>query len=376
MNICIVTHCYPHFDGDISGHFIPIFAQELKRKGQEIFIFTPKMETYRGSPFRKEKEFFVEYFNWWGGKKLLGNLNILNPLDVLSLLSLKIKGVKNLVDFVDRNHIDLCLAIWAIPSGYFCHMVKKKLNIPYAVWVLGSDVNVYGKKLFLRSILKKVLKDADHLFANSRGLIQSVEAISGQKCDFMATNRKLPDPKKVSLGKDVTNFLYVGRLERVKGIDILIETMKNLLGEGVKANLHILGDGSIKEELEGQVISYKIEESVFFHGMVNADTVSSYLANCDYLVIPSRSEGMPVVFHEAMQLKVPVIVTNVGDMGQLTREYNVGEVVEPESIMQLKGAMKEIMGKNKGNYRKRMNEIVSEFDLEKSAETFLMSIKS
>lgn len=376
MNICIVTHCFPLYSGDISGHFVPVFAEELKRRGQEIFIFTPKMATYQGSPFEGDKEFVVEYFNWLGGKKLLGSLNILNPLDTLSLLSLKINGVKNLEDFVKKNHIDLCLAIWAIPSGYFCHIVKKKLKTPYAVWVLGSDVNVYGKKLFLRSMLEKVLKDADYLFANSRGLIRSVEAISGKNCSFMATNRKLPKPKKVDLKKDVTNFLYVGRLEKVKGIDILIEAMKDLLGEGIKANLHILGDGSMREELEGRVISYKIEKNVIFHGMVNAETVSSYLANCDYLVIPSRSEGMPVVFHEAMQLKVPVIVTNVGDMGRLTRKYNVGEVVEPESIIQLKGAMKETMEENKGNYRQKMNEMASEFDLGKSAETFLMSIKS
>ena len=376
MNICIATHCYPYFSGDISGHFVPFLAEELKSRGQRIFIFTPRMEITRSSVFEQEREFVVEYFKWLGGTKLLGSLNILNPRDALSLLSLAINGVKNLLDFIERNQIDLCLAIWAIPSGYFCYMAKKRMNIPYAVWVLGSDVNVYGKRLFLRSMLKRVLRDADHLFANSRGLIKSVEALSGKNCGFMATNRRLPNPGRVTLKKGVTNFLYVGRLERVKGVDVLIESMKNLLEDGVKANLHVLGDGSMKEELEGRVISYEIEKNVFFYGMVNAETVSSYLASCDYLVIPSRSEGMPVVFHEAMQLKVPVIVTDVGDMGQLTRRYNVGEVVEAEDIIQLKEAMKEIIRGNRADYVKKMNEIVSEFDLGKSAETFLMSIKS
>jgi len=376
MNICIVTH-YPIQVSRAYGNWIPDFALELQGRGHQVSIFAPKFWSIKGGILSKGNgRIETNYFGWLGKGKLLGDLKLQNPKDTLFLLSLFVNGYRELKKFVRKKEIGVCLAIWAIPSGYFCHIVKKKLKTPYAVWVLGSDVNVYGKKLFLRSMLGKVLKDADYLFANSRGLIRSVEAISGKNCSFMATNRKLPKPKKVDLKKDVTNFLYVGRLEKVKGIDILIEAMKDLLGEGIKANLHILGDGSMREELEGRVISYKIEKNVIFHGMVNAETVSSYLANCDYLVIPSRSEGMPVVFHEAMQLKVPVIVTNGGDMGRLTRKYNVGEAVEPESIIQLKEAMKGMTSGNKGNYRQKMNEMASEFDLGKSAETFLMSIKS
>ena len=378
MNICIVTHCYPVYPGDISGNWVPDFARDLRNRGHRICIFTPRMKGYRKKGNEDDREFEVRYFSWSGGERLIGDLHLLNPWDMLSLLSLLKNGSEELAKFVKEKGIDVCLGVWAMPGGYFCYRAKKKLNIPYAVWTLGSDVNVYGKKPILKSILKIILREADYLFANGIELSKTVNKLVNRKCEFMPTNRVLPMNVKanIEVRTDTTNFLYIGRLEKVKGIDILIDTMRYLLGDGVKANLYILGDGTLRNDLRKRVDRYKISENVIFKGSVKADVVSSFLRKCDCLVIPSKSEGMPVVFHEAMQAKTPVIVTNVGDMEYITKKYNVGKVVPSKDVMQLKTAMKEMMKEDKTAYRGRMDELAKNFDLRVAAETFLRNVES
>ena len=109
-------------------------------------------------------------------------------------------------------------------------------------------------------------------------------------------------------------------------------------------------------------------------GFVNAETVTAHLKACDFLVIPSRSEGMPVVFHEAMQTKVPVIASDVGDLGPLIREYGVGKTVPPESPEELAAAMRQAIAEGKKAFQDRMDELWRRFDLGAAAEIFSEAI--
>ncbi|MBL7075315.1 glycosyltransferase [candidate division KSB1 bacterium] len=378
MRICIVTHCYPSSTDDIHGNWIPDFAQLLLEKGHQVFILTPRMKNALGKRRLISWPFEVIYFEWRGGEKRLGDLKLLNPQDMISLFSLLNYGIKELVRLIDENNIDICLGVWTIPGGYLCYRAQKEVGIPYVVWSLGSDVNVYGRKRVFRRVITRVLKNANYVFSNSRELTAKVSEWSGKPCGFMPTNRNLSAGGEVKITVDETaaNFLFIGRLEKVKGIDVLIDAMSGLLSEGQPAFLYVLGDGVLKADLEKKVERDGWKGNIIFTGWADPGTVAAYLRACDVLIIPSRSEGMPVVFQEAMQLQIPVIVTNVGDMGRLTRKFGVGEVVEHESIIQLKAAMKAMVGGDKENYKKKMNEIANEYDLRKSAETFLMRIKS
>jgi glycosyltransferase involved in cell wall biosynthesis len=84
----------------------------------------------------------------------------------------------------------------------------------------------------------------------------------------------------------------------------------------------------------------KLGEWVSLTGNISDEVLVSLYASSDCVVIPSRSESIPLVFSEALKFNKEMIVTDVGDMGMLGRRYGVAWVVPVENVMALKEIMK------------------------------------
>ncbi|MCP4498544.1 MAG: glycosyltransferase family 4 protein [Deltaproteobacteria bacterium] len=128
-----------------------------------------------------------------------------------------------------------------------------------------------------------------------------------------------------------TRFLFLGRLSKEKGVDVLIRA---LVGTGHCVDL--VGDGDEHNELRELVDSLKLHPQVRFLGHQN--DVSPYLSRCSALVLPSRTEGMPLCILEAQFAGVPVIATDVGDV----RKALLGDahiLVPPDNVNAFKTAM-------------------------------------
>ena len=97
----------------------------------------------------------------------------------------------------------------------------------------------------------------------------------------------------------------------------------------------------------------------------------AHIRDCDCVVIPSRRDSIPLVFSEAVRIGVPVIVADVGDMGELVRQYGNGEVVRPGDAAALCGAMIRMIERpvnGTGEGRRRFRKL---FDLERISKDFL-----
>ena len=373
MTLCIVTHCYPLSQGDIFGNFLPDFCASLRGEGHRVLILTPHMQGF--VPLSAPPD--LRTFTWMGGRKRMAGWKPYNPLDLLALTSLMRRGTAALIDLIRSEGIEFCIACWALPSGIFCRRARSRTGVPYAVWALGSDINVYARKPVLKDIVRQVLKDADLLFANSDGLIRAVDALCGRRPDFMPTNRILPRPgtRHLELGRGRRPLLFVGRLEPVKGIDLLMQAVAVLVARGLPVDLWVLGDGSMREEMERMAGRAPLQGRVFLKGNVDAETVADHLEACDLLVIPSRSEGMPVVFHEAMQCRRPVVATEVGDLGGIIREYGVGVVARSPDADGIAGAIVAALEQGIDSLSRRTSEVGKRFDIRASARTFSEAIK-
>jgi glycosyltransferase involved in cell wall biosynthesis len=78
---------------------------------------------------------------------------------------------------------------------------------------------------------------------------------------------------------------------------------------------------------------------VFLREDVPTATLRGYLQRCDCLVIPSRSDSIPLVFSEGLHAKIPMIVSATGDLPTLVQRFNLGYIIPPDNPVQLKQAL-------------------------------------
>lgn len=101
-------------------------------------------------------------------------------------------------------------------------------------------------------------------------------------------------------------FLFIGRLSKVKGIHELVEIFSDIEGDWV---FDVLGDGPLMPYLKDRVRELGLEKRVRLHGF--RDDTDEWMRKCSCLLFPSYNEGMPLTLARAIQMKVPVIASNI-----------------------------------------------------------------
>lgn len=345
MNIAIFTHNYPKNKNDRkdAGIFVNDFAEKLRKK-HNVFIFCPD----------------------YGNNKKFGNWSIFNPLSAFYFFISIFFGIKESLKFVKKNKIDYILCAWAIPSGIYGLASKLKYGIRYGVWYLGSDLNIYSKFPILNVLIYFLSKKADNLFANSYALAK-IATKKYKKCLMLPASTKIKEsikPIKIELDYKKINILYVGRLEKVKGPDLLVKASKKINSKFV---IRIIGDGTMRGKLEG------LSSNIQFLGYLGLIEMTSYMKASDFLIIPSRNESLPLVILEAANYKLPVLASDVGDCKYVLNKYKVGEVFKKADVYDM------VLKINKFNFKKfkdsgRFNDLVVDYSLDSSVNKFLKNI--
>jgi len=130
-------------------------------------------------------------------------------------------------------------------------------------------------------------------------------------------------------------LLFVGRLDAVKGVPLLLESFAALQGDHPDAQLNIIGDGPARAALEAQAKSMGVAAQTAFLGYQSQADVARILTETDVLVLPSFAEGVPVVLMEAMAARVPVITTQVGGISELVEHDVSGFICPPGDLATL-----------------------------------------
>jgi len=142
-----------------------------------------------------------------------------------------------------------------------------------------------------------------------------------------------PERRKVrdELGIDEADCLCiaVGRLAPPKNFALLIDAFARVGATLPSARLVIVGQGSMEEALEAQVISLGLERQVTFTGL--RGDVDRLLASSDIYVSSSDSEGLPLATLEAMHAALPVVATRIGDVPRVVTA-ETGRLVERRDL--------------------------------------------
>lgn len=163
---------------------------------------------------------------------------------------------------------------------------------------------------------------------------------SKEKIEVVYNSVDVPEYIQRENNVNVTG-LFLGRIGKRKGVYDLIEAIKKLKLKGVNFKILIAGDGEI-EEAKKIVQQEDINNYIEILGWIDKKQATNYLKECDFYILPSYNEGLPMSVLEAMSYSLPVITTKVGGIPEVVNNEN-GILIEPGNIEQLANAIKNIV---------------------------------
>ena len=149
-----------------------------------------------------------------------------------------------------------------------------------------------------------------------------------------------------------SHLLFVGRLERAKGLPILLEAVVALCGDWPGLRLTIVGDGPDRSRLESRARQLGVEENVTFAGYKSRAEVLQHLRAADVFVMSSLAEGVPVVLMEAMAGGLPVVAPRIAGIPELIEDGVTGLLVPPGDAGALAGRVERLLAD--GDLRRRL----------------------
>lgn len=202
----------------------------------------------------------------------------------------------------------------------------QKHRIPYAIetdtplHIPESKVKAVAKKWFLRMLLKNefcygfpggALQKENLVYygiSEEKNFIMPM-SVSESRITKVYDNLPSKEVMKEKYGiKGEHVFLFVGRLEPVKNVKILIEAYEKIKREKKDISLIIVGDGSESESLKELA---KKTENITFAGYQTFPKLIDFYKIADTFILPSNYESWGLVVNEAMIMGIPVIVSDV-----------------------------------------------------------------
>ena len=325
MKIAMVGQFPPHFGG--VGVHVHTLSKELVRQGHEVYVIT--------YPHKEITDI--------DGIHVIGTKGINIP-GVRGLMFKK-NAKKALKNLLEKEDIDIIHGHYLFPAGAAAVEVGNEYNIKTYVTAHGSDMfELYKTQPLMRSTIKKVLKNADGIFAVSNALKHEIIAtgvpgiaektkLSWNSVDINKFSNKENNSFKREnnlFGKPIV--LFVGNLIKRKNVDSLIEAKKMANSDYY---LVIVGDGPLFKKLKKKVEDENIRDVIFTGSRTDVENI---IPSCDILVLPSFSESFGLVLIEALACGKPIIGSDVGGISEIINK-DVGLLVNPNKISSIAKAI-------------------------------------
>jgi len=296
-------------------------AKHLVRRGHEVHVITTRDAGLTGES--QEEGFYVHRLRC-PKARFLGPLLFL----IKALLALR-KINPNII------HAQ------SIFPGLYALIAKKVLGKPY---LLQNHGMVYVSRPFRNQISKLVLRNADAVLALTEDMKEEMQKICSRDIHVLPNGIDLE--KFESLSKDEMRcklqiktderlVIFVGRFRPVKGVEYLIKSMEIIRQRDQSIRLVLVGEGPEEENLKSLTKQLKLEGCVEFVGQISTEKVPQYMAASDVFVLPSLSEGFPLVSLEAMASGLPIVATKVTGLPEIIEDGENGFLVEPRSPEQI-----------------------------------------
>ena len=317
-------------------------TKELAKRGHEVAVFTSDMLDLHGNKSLRSGHSVVNGVNVYYSKSVWRSKTFIATPGVFSLLSKKLSNY-------DVIHIHDCRSF----QGVVAYLFAKAKHVPYVFQPHGSYLPLLAGSQFTTAV--KIALDklvGSGIIRNASKIIglSQVEAaqyrsigIPDENIAFLPNGLDLLEycdlpsrgsfRKKFNISENTKIILYLGRIHKTKGIDLLINAYAYLVKtlKCTDVMLIVAGpDDGCLSELKSLAHSLGVSDSVLFTGFVNGEDKLCGLVDADAFVTPSFF-GFPMTFLEACITGTPIVTTTLGDRLDWI-DGKVGYVTSPKKI--------------------------------------------
>lgn len=343
MRILTFTGLFPHSEDPTHGVFVYQRSAHLAaRSGNEVEVVAPVPYFPR----------WVKTQRWRKASALpmqekIGGLRVHHPRYFLlpkvwmpfHALSMFL-GCLRLVAKLNREaRFDCIDAHFVYPDGLAAVLLGKVLGIPVTVSARGSDINLYPGYGLIRPMIQWTLEHAANVIAVSAALKDAMLALGASPSKIHVIPNGVDAERfryvarseargKLKVPSNVEILISVGALIPAKGHHLLIRAFAQVAPRHPDLQLHILGEGSYRPELEGLVRELGLKDKVQMPGKRPNEELQLWFNAATLSCLASAREGWPNVITESLACGTPVVATRVGGIPEILHKPELGVLVE------------------------------------------------
>ena len=191
---------------------------------------------------------------------------------------------------------------------------KKRVHVEHGSGLVKGLVRwkAFFANAYDYTLGKLCFNSADQIIAISKGNIPFIKKFSKTPIEVIYRGLDFPEIKRGKINSETLSLGFIGRLVKLKGVDVLISAFADLIHDYPHLHLQIIGDGEERHALQKQVKSLNIEDKVSFWGYQDRDNIQNQiLPSLDIFINPSLQEGLPTTVIEALLAECIVVATDV-----------------------------------------------------------------
>ena len=280
----------------------------------------------------------IDIFNFWSARIIKKILLVEKPdtVNTHNLMGIGF-GIPRLAQKMGIKHIHSLHDVQLVqPSGVLpWNHEKDSLAQKVYIWIMkrrfGRPDEIVSLSEFLKCFYQKRKFFVGSEWATGRFgdlAIRELGNLESRQSDDINVDALISQSPNYPITK-LPNYLFVGSLVKHKGIEVLMQSW-NKLPKDFKGELHIVGDGILRDEVEKWG---RGDNRVKIYGRLGKEELNKVYEKCDVLVFPSICiENQPQVIVEAMRHGLFIIASDTGGAGELLRWYAKARLVEPGSL--------------------------------------------
>lgn len=344
MKILMIQHRFFPAIGGSENH-VALLSRELIKRGRQVTVYTttsltnkdtslftptpqlPKKEVLNGVEIRR----FDVLFRYWS-------------FNLVPEMFKQIKRKLREFDVVHAHQYHLTSSIiacyyakkYGIPFILTGHDLIIPESLPRTAKLLKRLYDLTFGRYLLKNSTRLIALTEDHIrqYTERGGDISKIRIIpNGIELDkYKNTKTSWDIIAKYGIDNEDKVLLFVGRIEKYKGIQDVIEAMPEILKEFPEAKFIVVGkDYGFRGELEKMEKKLNVGDRIIFTGSVLEDKLIELYRRADIFILPSKMEGFGIVLLEAMAAKTFCIAYPIPSVRRVIKNNENGILVKDKN---------------------------------------------